>query len=344
MAKKKSTPDSKSSPRNAPRKPKFTSSSVRTNSFTKGMNKDIAQSLELNNSWWHARNAANNDNDGDVGLIGNEPANLQCGVIPYTVIGAIHRYGDEWVVYSTDNINSEIGRFDDSECKYTTIVNDQCLNFKKEHLITGAAKENFDCTWEVYWDDNNNPSRSLNIDNVPYIKDYDNPTGIAPCIVYPNKQPLRLDCQEIRLAPLMSTPCIKLNKSRDGGMLEDGSYQAYIAYLQNEQRVSDYIGISNIQTLWNHDDNSCGLDITVSELDKRFDNFQLVLLIRNQGQLFRKIIGIYSTEVTDINIDFIDPSLVSESAESLFFISPSYEKSQSMFVVNDWLIRQVPSE
>ena len=344
MAKKKSTPDSKSSPRNAPIKPKFTSSSVRTNSFTKGMNKDIAQSLELNNSWWHARNAANNDNDGDVGLIGNEPANLQCGVIPYTVIGAIHRYGDEWVVYSTDNINSEIGRFDDSECKYTTIVNDQCLNFKKEHLITGAAKENFDCTWEVYWDDNNNPSRSLNIDNVPYIKDYDNPTGIAPCIVYPNKQPLRLDCQEIRLAPLMSTPCIKLNKSRDGGMLEDGSYQAYIAYLQNEQRVTDYIGISNIQTLWNHDDNSCGLDITVSELDKRFDNFQLVLLIRNQGQLFRKIIGIYSTEVTDINIDFIDPSLVSESAESLFFISPSYEKSQSMFVVNDWLIRQGPSE
>ena len=344
MAKKKSTPDSKSSPRNAPVKPKFTSSSVRTNSFTKGMNKDIAQSLELNNSWWHARNAANNDNDGDVGLIGNEPANLQCGVIPYTVIGAIHRYGDEWIVYSTDNINSEIGRFDDSECKYTTIVNDQCLNFKKEHLITGASKENFDCTWEVYWDDNNNPSRSLNIDNVPYIKDYDNPTGIAPCIVYPNKQPLRLDCEEIRLAPLMSTPCIKLNKSRDGGMLEDGSYQAYIAYLQNEQRVTDYIGISNIQTLWNHDDNSCGLDITVSELDKRFDNFQLVLLIRNQGQLFRKIIGIYSTEVTDINIDFIDPSLVSESAESLFFISPSYEKSQSMFVVNDWLIRQGPSE
>ena len=40
------------------------------------------------------------------------------------VIGAIHRYGDEWIVYSTDNINSEIGRFDDSECKYTTIVND----------------------------------------------------------------------------------------------------------------------------------------------------------------------------------------------------------------------------
>jgi hypothetical protein len=142
----------------------------------------------------------------------------------------------------------------------------------------------------------------------------------------------------------MSTPCVELNKSRDGGLLEDGSYQAYVAYVQNEQRVSDYIGISNIQTLWNHDDNSCGLDITISNLDRRFDTFQLTLLIRNQGQLFRKIIGLYSTEVTDISIDFIDPSLVSESAENLFFISPSYEKSQSMFVVNDWLIRQGPSE
>ena len=344
MAKKKSTPASKRSTKAVTPKPKFTSSSVRTNSFTKGMNKDIAQSLELNNSWWHARNAANNDNDGDVGLIGNEPANLQCGIIPYTVIGAIHRYGDEWIVYSTDDINSEIGRFDDSECKYTPIVNDQCLNFKKKFLITGAAKENFDCSWEVYWDDSNNPSRSLNIDNVPYIKDYNNPTGIAPCIVYPNAQPLRLDCEEIRLAPLMSTPCVVLNKSRDGGLLEDGSYQAYIAYVENEQRVSDYIGISNIQTLWNHNDNACGLDVTVSNLDKKFDNFQLVLLIRNQGQLFRKVIGLYSTEVTDISIDYIDPALVSESAENLFFISPSYEKSQSMFVVNDWLIRQGPSE
>ena len=340
MAKKKSTPAS----RKPAVKPKFTSSSVGTNSFTKGMNKDIAQSLELNNAWWHARNAANNDNDGDVGLIGNEPANLQCGIIPYTVIGAIHRYGDEWIVYSTDDINSEIGRFDDSECKYTTIVNDQCLNFKKKFLITGASKENFDCTWQVYWDDSNNPSRTLNIDNVPYIKDYDNPTGIEPCIIYPDAQPLRLDCEEIRLAPLMSTPCVKLTKSRDGGLLEDGSYQAYVAYVQNEQRISDYIGISNIQTLWNHSDNACGLDVTISNLDKRFDTFKLTLLIRNQGQLFRKVIGLYSTEITDISIDFIDPALVSETAENLFFISPSYEKSQSMFVVNDWLIRQGPSE
>ncbi len=342
MAKKKSTSTPKKT-QSAAAKKAFSSSSVRTNSFTKGMNKDIAQSLELNTQWWHARNAANNDADGDVGLIGNEPANLQCGVIPYTVIGAIHRYGDEWIVYSTDDISSEIGRFDDSECKYTVIVNAPCLNFKKKHLITGAAKENFDCTWQVYWDDGNNPSRSLNIDDVPYLQEITSAPG-DPCIVYSDIEPKQLDCQKIRLAPLVSTPCVKLSKSRDGGMLTDGCYQAFIAYTENEQRVSDYIGISNLQTIWNHDDNSCGLDISVSGLDKKYDFFQLTLLIRNQGQLFRKIIGLYSTEITDINIDFIDTALVSETAENLFFISPSYEKSDSMFVVNDWLIRQGPTE
>ena len=316
MAKKKSTSTPKKSKSTAAKKP-FSSSSVRTNTFNKGMNKDIAQSLELNTQWWHARNAANNDADGDVGLIGNEPANLQCGVIPYTIIGAIHRYGDEWVVYSTDDISSEIGRFDDSECKYTVIVNAPCLNFKKKHLITGAAKENFDCTWQVYWDDGLNPSRSLNIDDIPYIQEITSAPG-DPCIIYSDKEPKVLDCEKIRLAPLVSTPCVKLNKSRDGGMLEDGSYQAFVAYVENEQRVTDYIGISNIQTLWNHNDNSCGLELNISELDKRYEFFQLTLLIRNQGQLFRKIVGLYSTEITDINIDFLDPALVSETAVNLF--------------------------
>ena len=160
MAKKKN-PSSQS---RAPRTRSSSSSSVNTNTFIKGMNKDITPSMENNQQWWHARNVANNSTDGDLGIIGNEPANLACGVIPYTVIGAIHRYGDEWVVYSTDDINSEIGLFDDSECKYTTLVNDPCLNFKKKFLITGAAKENFDCSWQVYWDDHaHNPSRTLNL-------------------------------------------------------------------------------------------------------------------------------------------------------------------------------------
>jgi len=322
------------------------SSSVQTNSFIKGMNKDITPSLENNQAWWHARNIANNSEDGDLGVIGNEPANLSCGEIPYTVIGAIHRYGDEWIVYSTDDVNSEIGRFDDSECKYETIVNDPCLNFSRKFLITGAAKENFDCTWQVYWDDGNNPSRTINIDEVPYKQVQIAGPGVNgdDCAVYEDIEPKELDCEKIRLAPLVDTPCVKLTKATDGGMLRNGAYQAYIAYVENEQRVTDYIGISNIQTLFSHEGSNGSLDIAVSNLDQDYEYYELVILRRNQGQTSAKRIGLYSTQTQDINIDFIDEALVAISLEQIPLRSPAYEKSESMFVVNDWLLRQGPVE
>ena len=91
-------------------------SNVVTNSFLKGMNKDITQSMEPNQSWWHARNAATNSTDGDLGVIGNEPSNLQCGIIPYTIIGGIHLYGDSWVIYSTNDTLKPLFKLSKSTC------------------------------------------------------------------------------------------------------------------------------------------------------------------------------------------------------------------------------------
>ena len=79
-----------------------------TQSFSKGMIKDIHESIQPTTNWTHARNVANHSSDGDLGVIGNEPANLRCAEVPYTIIGCIHKYGDEWIIYSTDNSNSEI--------------------------------------------------------------------------------------------------------------------------------------------------------------------------------------------------------------------------------------------
>ncbi|BCV01379.1 MAG: hypothetical protein CM15mV42_0550 [uncultured marine virus] len=243
-------------------------SSTETNTFVKGMNKDFNPSYEPKTSWTHARNAANNSVDGDVGLLGNEPANLPCGDVPYTIIGTIHMYADQWILYSTDNTNSEIGLYDDSECTYETLVNDPCLSFNKEYLIIGAAKENFDCSWQVYWDDGLNPSRTLNIDNIPYIQQITSAPG-DPCIIYEDTSDL--DCERLRLAPLLDTPIIQLSKATDGGQLRNGTYQAYIAYTVNEQRVTDYIGISNLQSLFDHEGTAGSLDLKISNLDKEFE-------------------------------------------------------------------------
>ena len=322
-----------------------------TDIFVKGMIKDTNTSLVGKEQWTHARNAINNSDRGDVGTLGNEPANLHCVQIPYTVIGAIHLYGDKWVVFSTDDMNAEIGTFDDSECKYETLVNDgsgaacppeNCLNFRKQNLITGAAKENFDCTWQVYWDDGRNPSRTLNIDRPAWktqkIVDDD-------CITYVPIEPKQIDCELIRLAPLLDTPRVTLNKADDGGQLRNGSYQAFIAYCINEQTIGDWIGVSNVQALYEHEDMGGSLHIEFADLDKgEFEYFKLVIASNNQSEIQAKAIGFYSTETTEVSIDYIDQKLEAVPIEYLPLRNPAYEKSDHMYVVNDYLIRQGPKE
>lgn len=323
-------------------KQEFTNSSaISTNAFTKGMIKDISASFQPNTNWSHARNVILNSADGDFGTIGNEPATLECGVVPYTIIGFIHKRADQWYIFSTDDVSSEIGFYDESTCSYTTIVNAPCLNFKKAYLITGAAKENFDCTWQIYFDDSNNPSRTLNVDDIPWVK-RDISTPGSSCKIY--EDTTVLDCEKLRLAPLMDTPCLTLSKASDGGLLRNGMYQAYIAYMDNDTVVTDYIGISNVQSLFDHATNGGSLKIELKNLDKDFDNYQLVILSNNQQQFVAKKIGKYSTEQSTVVIDFIDPSLETVSLGSLFMRKPAYEKSDAMYVVNDYLIRKGPTE
>ena len=127
--------------------------------------------LKEANTWISARNAVNNTDSGDLGELSNEESNALCAQAPYTIIGTIHLGGDEWAVYSTDNTDCEIGLFKENDCSYTKIVNDRCLSFNKDNLITGVGRTAFDCGRQAYWDDGINPTRVLDIDDVPYIQD-----------------------------------------------------------------------------------------------------------------------------------------------------------------------------
>lgn len=187
-------------------------SSIDTDIFVKGMIKDSHESFVGKENWVHCRNCINNSAKGDAGTIGNEPANLICAVTGYTIIGAIYLYGDKWIIFSTNNINSEIGLFDDSHCEYDVLINDDCLNFHKSHLITGASKENYDCTWHIYWDDGRNPSRTLNLGAAKEIKENNYIPWMQQqitgpdvdgnsCISFIDIEPLQLNCDLIRLAP-----------------------------------------------------------------------------------------------------------------------------------------------
>lgn len=308
-----------------------------TNSFNKGMLKDPSETFLGEGIWTHARNAVNNSIEGQLGLIGNEPANRFCQFVPLPLIGAIYLTGDEWVLFSTDDVSSEIGRFDESKCEYTKIVNDSCLSFKRTNLIKGASKSNFDCTRSVYWDDGINPTRVLNIDRVPYIPKPKKDTG-EDC--YVEEFTDRLDCEALRIAPLITVPCLKLNKASTGGTLPNGSYQVTIAYSVQGVKVTDYFIPSNVQSVFSHTDVAGAVEVIFETLDEdAYDEFELVLISFVKENMTARKIGNYSTRTKRVLIDRLDPSLPVVQVDRIPIRTPSYERSDNLLELNDYLIR-----
>ena len=315
-------------------------SSTNINSFNKGLYKDVEFGFIPEGAWTHARNAVHNTEDGDIGVISNERSNTWCQAAPYTIIGAIHLNEDRWAIFSTDNTNSEIGLFEEDICSYTTVVNDPCLNFSTLNLIKGAAKENHDCTWQVYWDDNLNPSRTMNVNEPPFKKVA---TTVDDCTTFDFIYPLQLDCEEIRLAKLVDAPCIKLNRTPDGGTLPNGTYQAFIAYTIDQQRVTDYVGVSNLQALFTHDNLESSLEVNIEGLDQRFDQFELAVIVFANEQTEGRRIGYYDTRTTRIVIDYYDNSLPVIPTNTLIISNPAFEKSEAMYPANGYLFRVAPT-
>ena len=77
--------------------------------FSAGMQTNSPVGGTPQGNWTYARNATNNSRKGDLGKLSNEFGNILCTIAPFTVIGAIHIVGTRWMVFSTNNYQSEIG-------------------------------------------------------------------------------------------------------------------------------------------------------------------------------------------------------------------------------------------
>jgi hypothetical protein len=548
------------------------SSTGKTNSFVKGMIKDYSEIYIPEGVWTNAINAINTSHKGDEGNLGNEQSNKYCASSTYTIIGLLHKYRTEWVVYSTDNVFSEIGIFDEADCSYTALVNDMCLNFNTKYLITGAVKYNADCTYSAYWQDNNNPDRVMNLDpsRIPYIctpklitidKDFYNytitrneplnpcgtgfavdgedapsPPGyfsydislgeiyglvtltfdsrnvpdryivmfdgvpaidtgytgnadydfggsdrstfiaclngesdpvtntpypnftqwpddgypritspgsgsatfmkasttsiatlmvVAPCgdtvwdaelscpdpnapgvppmppiatgIYYINTDDetvqiptldygesitvcaledsvtgfpnndytlvqssicdtisvtipdpdacgavdctTDLDCDQLRLHPFVDQPCVTVNTAIGAGQLQNGSYQAVVAYSYNGIRLTDYSVPSTPQALWDHSSFGGSIDINITGLDPNFEEYELVVISVIANQTVAKKVGNYDISQTKVHLDQYLASLETIPLSLIPLRSQIYEKSKKMFSLNNYLIR-----
>lgn len=325
---------------------------IDTRQYNKSLNEDTNNYLLGPNQWTHARNAINNSRTGDLGKLGNEPSNLECASAPYTIIGTIHITADTWAIYSTDDVNSEIGIFQEDVCKYTTAVNDPCLNFNRENLIRGVSRPNSTCVYGLYWDDGGrNLSRTMNVTiDPPSDNAYTNPNSPIPWVQVPAPGPAgqppcndtvnssALDCNKIRLSPLIQTPCAEAKKGVSGGTLLNGSYFVAIAYAIAGIKVTNYY-ISNVQALFEHNDTACSLDVDLSNLDKSFDQIEVVLIYTVKQQTVARRAGIYSTNQKRLSFDTIDSTWPVVPVEQIPLMNPVIEKTNAMYTVGDYLIR-----
>jgi hypothetical protein len=310
-----------------------------TNAFDKGLVTDLRDYHLDTQSITNARNAINNTHIGDLGEMGNEPANLFCTAAPYTIIGVIHLTNSQWVLFSTDNVNSEIGTFDEEKCTYEKIVNDPCLNFHTSYLITGASRSTFDCSYRIYWQDKLNPDRTLDIQDVPWVQICTDDNGEDPggCITCVDTD--ELDCDKILLESIIKQPCVKVERGPSGGTIFNGTYYVQIAYVIDSQRVTDYFAMSNFLSLFEHDNLNFSLDITIDNLDENFDEYELVLVQFIAEKLTAYKIGTYSTNQNQVTIDYVDPALPAVDVNKLPITNPIADKSGGIFNVGKYLFR-----
>ena len=237
---------------------------------------------------------------------------------------------------TTEN-NSDIGIFDEATCTYTSIFNDNdntvCLDFAVVNPITAVCKENYDCTWSVYWQDGYNPDRVINLDNPAYVEVY----NADPCATV--EYTPTLDCNAIRLHPLVQQPCLKIRKSKGGGQLTNGSYMAVIAYSENGVRLTDYSMPSPAVGLWSHEGIGGSIEVLINNADENFNEFELVVIaVVNQQAIARKI-GYYSINIETIHLDQILQSLPTIDVSTIPMKNMVYEKSDKMFEINHHLVR-----
>ena len=354
-----------------------------SNTFVKGLNKDSDPSFIEKGQWTHARNAVNNTIEGNLGSISNESSNYLCAIAGDTlvgnnklIVGHIHLFSDKQLIFTTSEAYPgmpagklyEIGLFEEDTCTYRIIVQDNCLNFNKHNLISGASREKEDCTWAVYFADGLNPDRYLNIGdpknwpNKNYVwannNQYTNGTSL---IQWPGVQWIQtceidslggcnicedtqdLDCDKLRLARLVKTPCLKVSVGTQGGTLRNGSYFAVIAYTIKQQKVTDYYSPSNVQPLFDEDDFRGGLNIEIETDSENFDEFELVVIQNiNQGAVAKRI-GIYSTKTKNVYLDQIKEDLISIDLNIIPLSTPIIEKSDQIVEVNNYLLRIGPT-
>lgn len=268
------------------------------NEFSLGVHQDSSVDNQPKGTYRFALNTVNETELGDFSKKGNEESNELCadfhGYIP---IGKVYTTENEMIIFlvSPDDSVSEIGILDNN-CLYTPLINDADsldeykLNFKVDHQIDAVYRLRRGCERTVYFTDDLNKPRIVNIDS---LEDYKT-NGLWDSRLFN----LFRDYNEI--------PKFQNVQVLDsGGSLLPGSYNIAVQYLDEGLNPTEWIVVSPTINIYNDLSNmkypeisgsvnsdtdylnfgptSKAIRVQLDDLDNTFIYYRLAIIASNNG-------------------------------------------------------------
>jgi len=224
--------------------------------YIKGLNKDTAPVDQPEGSYRYAKNMLSNET---AGAISNEPGNRiikQLFGADELVIGSIETTEDQVILYTVDsNGDSKIYLYNATEDTLTSILsttsgatpggNDFDLKFNKKYPIEGTYKIDPDQNLIVYWTDNLNPPRSLNVTRQADLVSLAAANSGRIYGVVPALSPNKNYVDRLNLFPHAGpVPSINFQRIANGGALKSGTYYLFLAYVDKNFTQTNYVSYS----------------------------------------------------------------------------------------------------
>jgi hypothetical protein len=309
-----------------------------------GLNLDSIPSQMKEGQLSYALNAQVENFDGNQVTYQNEQANIKCLDIPegYLVIGIYTIAEDnKTILFLTNNEDSEIGFFVHGECLYTTLFNAKCLNFNTQYPIHDVRHKRNKCGTEIYWTDNHNPRRWLDLSNLPYETIANGCDKIKTNII---------DCNKLNIQPDFSIPNIDFVEVTSGGILQAGTYQFAVQYANSRgDGYTSYYSVTNPISIYSdritqdfnfETDKSISFEINDIDTSGVYTHINIAVIKTINNIASVELIGTYDIRQSSRKFNYtgVNKTDIKLSENDIFERFPFYEKAGGLSRIDNVLV------
>lgn len=285
----------------------------------KGMVRDSSPLNQPENTYRMGLNLLMESREGNYSSLSTEEGNSRCFPIgvDYDIIGTIIADNDDVAIFSTNGTISRIG-IASANCEYQLLVESSCLNFNKNFPITGEFRIANGCNRVLYFTDNNNPLRAINIDFLQFYTVGGIPAEDANATD-------AWECEFFKFHRDFQVPNFgNVTVNNGGGTLKVGSYQFAIRYLDNFRNPTNWayvtqpvnVGEGTVTNASAYDGGNFdiitqglstnkSITLPIQNLDQNFQFYQLAIVERTLSNGFDTVAYLAEAEeITGVNIEY----------------------------------------